>query len=116
MKYNNGLIVARPVCFFVIIIFCFLAIAFWWFSMRPEQEAIKHLSNVLLDVDTAKFSNVKRGGNSAWPVLCGSVNSKNSFGAYVGFNRFIINEKSGRVLAWESDGSNIDRAWNTFCK
>ena len=44
----------------------------------------------LKDADSAKFRNLI--GN------CGEVNSKNSYGAYAGYGRFVYNRQSKRVV------------------
>lgn len=66
------------------------------------------LKNYLKDPDSAEIRN--HNGN------CGEVNSKNSFGGYTGFKRFIA---SPAIVA--IDGENISseefqEAWNQVCK
>lgn len=51
------------------------------------------------------------------PVLCGEVNSKNSYGAYVGFRRFFATGKRG--LNEVEDTKNpyiINRMWPRMCE
>lgn len=50
-------------------------------EIRYQRVAKEFVSGVLKDPDSAEFRN-QRG-------FCGEVNSKNSFGGYVGFKRFI---------------------------
>lgn len=53
-------------------------------KLAVAQEAVKAK---LLDGDSAKFKNVREmmGGQ-----VCGEVNAKNRYGAYVGFNCFSV--------------------------
>src|SRR5690606_2388896 len=54
---------------------------------EEELRSIEIVKNYLKDPDTAKFRNVKNN--------CGEVNAMNSFGAYEGYNGFVI---------WEAEG------------
>lgn len=76
-------------------------------SDTPRVETAKKLmSNVLKDPVSAQYRNIYvesfpkeiiKKTNISWAV-CGEVNSKNSFGAYTGFKRFVVNEKSSSPL------------------
>ncbi|MFW1796309.1 hypothetical protein ACG9Y4_11505 [Acinetobacter guillouiae] len=75
--------------------------------MIVSQESVKKL---LKDPDSAKFKNM-RG-------LCGEVNSKNSFGGYTGFRKFI---GSPDLTIIEGENPEIDQVtfndiWIRFCK
>ncbi|MFW1853089.1 hypothetical protein ACG9XR_21310 [Acinetobacter guillouiae] len=75
--------------------------------MIVSQESVKKL---LKDPDSAKFRNMKG--------LCGEVNSKNSFGGYTGFRKFI---GSPDITIIEGENLEIDQAtfndiWIRFCK
>ncbi|WP_156189126.1 hypothetical protein [Acinetobacter indicus] len=66
------------------------------------------LKNYLKDPDSAEIRN--HNGN------CGEVNSKNSFGGYTGFKRFIA---SSAIVAVEGDNMDSDefqKAWEQVCK
>ncbi len=67
----------------------------------------------LKDSSSAEFRDVFFNNNGI-PVACGEVNSKNSFGAYSGYQRFIY---AGSVLTvLEEDVSDdIEAVWNKYC-
>ena len=71
------------------------------------QQAIK---SRLKDPDSAKFGNVwvKNG------IVCGSVNSKNSYGGYSGFKSFV---GRGDAVFFEEEVKPLDFAkfWNMYC-
>lgn len=68
------------------------------------------------DPDSAKFGQAKRYSVSdGRNVACGSVNAKNSFGAYAGEKRFVFTYESGLVMI--DDGSSaFSTAWSTLCR
>lgn len=81
--------------------------------LLKEKEEIKAIENKvrydLKDGDSAKFRNIIGG--------CGEVNAKNSYGAYTGFSRFVINKDSERVVIESSDNSYIFAAVaRTYCE
>jgi hypothetical protein len=51
------------------------------------------------------------------PKLCGEVNAKNSYGAYIGFRKFIATEKGEvKVISGiDVDSSVFDRSWKYYC-
>lgn len=70
----------------------------------------------LKDADSAKFKNVFFNKSSAGvPVACGEFNSKNSFGAYSGFKRFVFAGSSFPVIL-ENDVSDFNELWIKLCK
>lgn len=76
-------------------------------------EAKKTVAASLKDPDSAQFRDVffnetAKGGS----VVCGQVNSKNSLGAYTGFQRFISN---GQTTFLEEKDSNIGETWAQVC-
>ncbi|NNH02217.1 hypothetical protein HLH18_15605 [Acinetobacter sp. ANC 5414] len=76
--------------------------------MSIEVDSEIALKKFLKDPDSAEIRN--RNGN------CGEVNSKNSFGGYTGFRRFIA---SSTVIAVDGENMNSDefqKAWNQICK
>lgn len=54
----------------------------------------------MFDPDAAQFRNEE---TSSAGDVCGEVNSKNRFGAYVGFSKYIYSSTSGLVGMSESD-------------
>lgn len=71
----------------------------------------------LKDPDSAQFRSVFfRRGPDGVPVACGEVNSKNSFGGYGGFQKFISAGKAELTFLEEemADGE-FAPAWNRFC-
>ena len=66
------------------------------------------VSGILKDPDSAKFRN-QRGD-------CGEVNSKNSFGAYTGYVRYIAPKPDLIVLESNMDQSEFEEVWNKLCK
>uniref|UniRef100_UPI001F4D9EC7 hypothetical protein n=1 Tax=Rosenbergiella australiborealis TaxID=1544696 RepID=UPI001F4D9EC7 len=64
-------------------------------NSQLEDRATKSIASGLKDPDSAEFRNVevrniKASGLSKSGYVCGEVNAKNAFGAYVGFSRFYI--------------------------
>ena len=79
-------------------------------TIYNSKKAIKAL---LKDQNSAQFKNVfynetKKGG----PVACGQVNSKNSLGAYTGYQRFISN---GKTTLLEEKENNLADKWVALC-
>lgn len=66
------------------------------------------LKKFLKDPDSAEIRN--RIGN------CGEVNSKNSFGGYTGFRRFIANSAVVAVDGENMDSDEFQKAWDQVCK
>ena len=70
-----------------------------------------------LDPDGAKFRGLtgfgaKNGKNAALVALCGEVNGKNSYGAYIGFKRFYIIGFS----YYKIESSDTPIAYDVTCK
>lgn len=71
----------------------------------------------LKDPDSADFRNVGyySGGETEGAAVCGEVNSRNSFGGYTGFERFVA---AGNAAFFESD-TNDGRfgpdVWDRLC-
>lgn len=80
----------------------------WVYEM---QERVKRN---LKDADSAVFRNVSLSEKSGAPVVCGEVNSKNSFGGMSGFQRFI---SAGEIQALEEQmgRGEMDKAWAQLC-
>lgn len=79
---------------------------------KLDIQAQNIVKNSLKDGESAKFRN-------QWE-LCGEVNAKNSFGAYTGFQRYILTkEKIYFENEYNSDSVSIDafnQLWNSECK
>jgi hypothetical protein len=75
------------------------------------ENAVKQL---LKDPDSAQFRNVKE---FTGPV-CGEVNSKNGFGGYVGFSKFIVvgSFKSPSVYLEGQSEVPFQLAWEAACR
>ena len=68
---------------------------------------------LLKDPESAKFKDVRfNETESGGAVACGLVNSKNSFGAFSGFQRFISN---GKTTFLEEQDKNIADTWAEVC-
>lgn len=76
----------------------------------------KALSDRMKDPDSIKFKNVfssytDKGGY----VACGQLNSKNSFGAYMGFKRFIGNGKTTFIEGIDKSNPEFPKLWAMLC-
>ncbi len=68
------------------------------------------ISMSLKDPSSAEFSGSRIGNNGA---VCGTVNAKNSFGAYTGYKRFI---QIGTFSYVSDDSSDFNREWRQICE
>jgi hypothetical protein len=87
-------------------------------TQEPNEYALKRIGekNVLArlkDPDSAKFQNQFVGVSG---IPCGEVNSKNSFGGYTGFQRYMAS--GGGVVFMEPDFApgEFESAWSKFCR
>lgn len=81
-----------------------------WFEMREVQKVV---AARLADPDAAQFRNMRK---AKFDDVCGEVNGKNRFGAYVGFEPFVaVRLGSGRwlVILDEDMRETIVRRCNT---
>ena len=69
----------------------------------------------LKDSQSAEFKDVYffRGAGNV-PMTCGQVNSKNSFGGYVGFKHF-ISAGTQDFTFLEGEAKDFASAWNKYC-
>ncbi len=80
--------------------------------MQKGMEAVK---SRLKDPGSADFRNVFfHQGKDAPPMTCGEVNSKNSFGGYIGHQRFVSAGKPDLTFL-ESDVRDFGPIWARFC-
>lgn len=69
----------------------------------------------LKDPGSAKFRNLKVIEGAG--ILCGEVNAKNAFGAYVGFRKFAFNKPTGELEFLDEEKSNaIDLGTMLLCR
>jgi hypothetical protein len=73
----------------------------------------KYVKEKLKDPDSAQFQNQFIGIKGA---PCGEVNSKNSFGGYGGFKRYISVGRELTVLESDSNPTEFDATWRQICK
>lgn len=83
----------------------------------PQQvmeKGKKAIADSLKDPSSAQFRNVRLVEYLDGAVICGEVNGKNSYGAYVGFNDFVsgINSGTMRNTKTEPEYANIKPAAN----
>ena len=79
-------------------------------EIRYQRVAREFVSEVLKDPESAEFRNQKG--------FCGEVNSKNSFGGYAGFKRFIAASEEMVVFAGDDrmTSTDFEQAWSQFCR
>ncbi|AJD46730.1 hypothetical protein S7S_01530 [Isoalcanivorax pacificus W11-5] len=78
------------------------------YALTPEMEetARSRVGEKLRDEESARYYNLRGMGKEAdGSVVCGEVNAKNAYGAYVGRRKFAV--MPSRVIIW-SDGSDWD--------
>lgn len=75
------------------------------------QESIK---KKLKDPSSAKFQNVYFSKAGGAPVACGEVSSKNSYGGYAGFQRFVA-AGDGPLAFLENEVEDFAHVWNEMC-
>ena len=73
-----------------------------------EVESKMALMNFLKDPDSAEVRN--QNGN------CGEVNSKNGFGGYTGFKRYIASPTIVAIEGENMSSSEFQSAWNQVCQ
>lgn len=77
-------------------------------EIKVNRMAREFVSSHLKDPSSAQFRN-QIG-------FCGEVNSKNSFGAYTGFKRFIATDKNLVIMQDNLSPHEFQAAWNQVCK
>jgi hypothetical protein len=71
----------------------------------------------LKDPDSAKFKNLSISKKYPW-IICGEVNAKNSYGGYVGYERFIAfldRDSKSTVANVTTDPDLIRSDWPDYC-
>ena len=71
----------------------------------------------LRDGPSAQFRDTffNRGANNI-PMTCGYVNSKNAFGGYSGFQRFVSGGKVEATFLEEEVADDFGAIWRGFCQ
>jgi hypothetical protein len=65
-------------------------VAAWWFNVGQLQHQAKvAIAREMKDPDSVQFRNVRVVHLGSLKNVCGEVNAKNSYGAYIGFSQFI---------------------------
>lgn len=68
----------------------------------------------LKDPDSAVFRNARTYHGGGAPVVCGEVNSRNSFGGMSGYQRFVA---AGSVIALDEQvEGGVQEVWGRFCR
>jgi len=80
----------------------------WDNAVWRAKEAV---TAALKDPDSAQFGEVVAVSNDGTPVVCGSVNAKNSFGGFTGEQSFVY---VAGMVAFEGD-KEFNKLWNTVC-
>lgn len=84
-----------------------------WIHLGKQLVAAK-----LKDPDSAEFRGVYfHRGSKGVPVTCGEVNSRNGFGGYTGYQRFISAGEPNLTFVEEQFASgDFGEVWRMFCK
>lgn len=83
-----------------------------WFGAETIVAAQRAVRSSLKDPDSAEFKDVYANYTEKFDVVaCGQVNSKNSYGGYTGFKRFVSSGKS--VIIEGRD--DLAAAWKDAC-
>lgn len=77
-------------------------------EIKENRIAREFVQNRLKDPDSAQFRNQKG--------FCGEVNSKNGFGAYTGFKKFIAASSDLIVMEADMKPNEFKMAWDNVCK
>lgn len=85
----------------------------------PEEKAEKMYLRMITSAEIAVSSVLKDPYSAVYRNqrgFCGEVNSKNSFGAYTGYVRYIAPKPDLIVLESNMDQSEFEEVWNKLCK
>lgn len=113
-----GMIFADLILFMAIIL---MFHAFSETSFSKEQNWIDRCEQLvraqLKDADSARFRQVffNHATKMKFPIACGQVNAKNSFGDYAGYEGFICGG-TDQTTWLEENIADFPHAWETFCK
>lgn len=116
---------------FIVPVICFCVLLFGCDNDSFVESAKRQVKLRLKDPSSAQFDDVKFYPSDAprenpHGAVCGKVNAKNSFGAYIGYRRFVmgistVNGETYRSGVQMEDGSNLmsgvyDSLWEDKCK
>lgn len=83
-----------------------------WTWIAISQDGIR---KKLKDPASAKFEDVFFSKSGGSPVACGRVNSKNGFGGYTGFQRFVAAGEVVGFLEEEAGPGEFASLWDRMC-
>lgn len=69
----------------------------------------------LRDPSSARFRNVYVSNAGGSPIVCGSVNAKNGFGAYIGYKLFVGVGPDPALVIMQSATKEFNEIWNKYC-
>lgn len=72
----------------------------------------KVVANLMKDPSSVQFRNMKVVTRSKGTVVCGEVNGKNSYGAYVGFKKFVAGQNEAHIEESGGRYEEVDYAAN----
>jgi hypothetical protein len=81
---------------------------------KPDPVTVAHeqVKYVLKDPESARFRSEFIGKDGA---VCGFVNSKNSYGGYSGFQRYIATQDQVVIDSDEREAWKMDSRWHDLC-
>ena len=79
-------------------------------TFAAAQAAAKRL---LKDPDSATFRSLRISKYNGFEVVCGEINAKNSYGGYVGYNKFVAGTTGATIFATDTEYPDIADAENT---
>jgi hypothetical protein len=78
--------------------------------IKTEEQLKEIVQSTLKDPESARFKNITYLSQRA---LCGEVNSKNSYGGYVGFKSFVVDFEG---VYWSGDSSSKSDVGNLYSR
>lgn len=81
-------------------------------SEQALDLAKKAVVERMKDPESVRFRNVSIKTFEGKPIICGEVNGKNSYGGYVGFQRFVASYSEASIYEDDSRYSDVNSAAN----
>ncbi len=78
------------------------------------EDAKDNIRNKLKDSKSAQFRNTRFTHFEGIPVVCGEVNSKNSFGGMTGYQHFVAT--GANLVLLEEQVADFHKVWNKMCR
>lgn len=76
-----------------------------------------NITSAFLDGQSVQWRNLYISDSSSRPILCGELNAKNSYGAYVGFRRFFAAAELGvQAIDTEKQPNTLTAMWDSACR